>query len=38
MMTPISYILLICSLSLLGYVEETQEKQVGGIVGDLQGQ
>ena len=36
MMKSISCILLVCPLSLMGYVEETQEEQVERLIGELQ--
>ena len=36
MMKTISCILLVCPLSLMGYVEETQEEQVERLIGELQ--
>ena len=35
-MKTISCILLVCPLSLMGYVEETQEEQVERLIGELQ--
>ena len=37
-MKTISCILLVCPLSLMGYVEETQEEQVERLIGELQDQ
>ena len=37
-MKSISCILLVCPLSLMGYVEETQEEQVERLIGELQDQ
>ena len=36
MMKSISRILLVCPLSLVGHVEETQEEQVERLIGELQ--
>ena len=35
-MKSISRILLVCPLNLVGHVEETQEDQVEGLIGELQ--
>jgi len=35
-MKSISWILLVCPLSLMGYVEEKQEEQVERLIGELQ--
>ena len=37
-MKTISCILLVCPLSLMGYVEETQEEQVERLIGEFQDQ
>ena len=35
-MKSVSWILLVCPLSLMGYVEEKQEEQVERLIGELQ--